>query len=115
MARLLLDENISASADAGLRSAGHDVVAVGRNAAGLDDRGVLAWARREQRVLITFDTDFGDLIFQHGVPPPPAVVLLRMHPIDPAHTLELVAHALAEPIDGAFVVVSEQGLRRRPF
>jgi predicted nuclease of predicted toxin-antitoxin system len=115
VARLLLDENISISAEAGLRAAGHDVAAVGRDAAGLDDRGILIWARREQRVLITFDTDFGDLIFQFGEPPPPAVVLLRMHPIDPAKTLELVAHALAEPIEGAFVVVSEQGLRRRPF
>jgi len=115
LARLLLDENIAASAAAGLRLAGHDVAEVSREQPGLDDRGILAWARREQRALVSFDTDFGDLVFRHGEAPPPAILLLRMHPIDAATALALALRALAENIDGSFVVVSDQGLRRRPF
>lgn len=98
-----------------LAAAGHDVAAVGRDAPGLDDASILAWAVREQRVLVTYDTDFGDLIFQRGVSPPPAVLLVRPQPVEPEDALALVLGALVEQIDGAFVVVTAQGLRRRPF
>jgi predicted nuclease of predicted toxin-antitoxin system len=115
LSQLLVDENFPMRAWEVLTSAGHDVAAVGRDAPGLDDVSILGWAVREQRVLVTYDTDFGDLIFQRGVPPPPAVLLVRPQPVEPEDALALVLGALAEPIDGAFVVVTAQGLRRRPF
>jgi predicted nuclease of predicted toxin-antitoxin system len=115
LSRLLVDENFPKRAWEALAASGHDVAAVGRDAPGLDDVNILVWAKREQRVLVTYDTDFGDLIFQRGVPPPPAVLLVRPQPAEPEEALSLVLRALSEQIDGAFVVVTAQGLRRRPF
>ena len=57
--RFLADENFPSAAVAALEKAGHDVVWIGAAAPGSSDLDVLAWAAREERVLLTFDKDFG--------------------------------------------------------
>lgn len=48
-----------------LQNLGHDVRAISRNFShGLPDEDVLAIARKEHRILIVADRDFGELIFQ---------------------------------------------------
>jgi predicted nuclease of predicted toxin-antitoxin system len=76
---------------------------------------VLALARREVRVLVTFDSDFGELIFLHGEPAPPAVVLLRLHPIVLEDVVVITRRALDADPEGAFVVTTLDGLRKRPL
>ena len=115
MTRVLLDENFPAGAVRELEAAGHDVASVGGVSPGLDDRGVLALARTESRVLLTFDADFGDLIFQRGGSPPPAVVYFRLHPIAVDEVLAVALRALRAPLDACFVVATRSGLRRRRF
>lgn len=115
MTRLLLDENFPHSAARGLTTAGHDVQSVTALAPGVDDLGVLAMAREQLRCLVTFDSDFGDLVFQQGAAPPPGIVYLRLHPIVSAEALALTLQALQGPLEGLFIVVTARGLRRRPF
>lgn len=115
MAALLLDENMPRSAGAALALAGHDVMHVGDAAPAADDRRVLALARAAGRLLVTFDADFGDLVFQRGEAPPPAILFVRLHPIDGATAAALVLRALADPVDRQFVVCIPEGLRRRPL
>lgn len=55
MARLLLDENMPPALAAELAAAGHDAVSIAARDPGLNDLGVLAKARREERILLTFD------------------------------------------------------------
>jgi predicted nuclease of predicted toxin-antitoxin system len=113
--RVLLDENFPAGAARGLEAAGHEVASVATAAPGLDDRGVLALARADSRVLLTFDADFGDLVFKRGEPPPPAIVYLRMHPIVVDEVLAVAMRALRAPLDGCFVVATRSDLRKRCF
>jgi predicted nuclease of predicted toxin-antitoxin system len=49
-----------------LRNQGHDVVESRERGADPGDRVLLEWAARESRVLITIDTDFGQLVFLEG-------------------------------------------------
>jgi predicted nuclease of predicted toxin-antitoxin system len=115
MAALLLDENMPRSVGRALVEAGHDVAFAADTEPAADDRSVLALARAGQRMLVTFDADFGDLVYQQGVPAPLAIVFLRMHPIDTAAAAEMVLQALAEaPLD-QFVVCTKRGRRRRPL
>jgi predicted nuclease of predicted toxin-antitoxin system len=51
---------------------------------GLDDPDVLAAANEQRRVLVTFDKDFGDLVFRTGTQTK-GVVLLRFIPRSPEH------------------------------
>src|SRR6184192_4439104 len=51
-----------------LRHLGHDVHVISRDyPPGLPDEDVLEIARKEKRVLIVADRDFGELIFQQGL------------------------------------------------
>jgi predicted nuclease of predicted toxin-antitoxin system len=115
MAALLLDENMPRSVGRALAEAGHDVAFSADTRPAADDRGVLALACAGQRVLVTFDADFGDLVYLRGVPPPPAIIYLRMHPIDAAAACEMVLQALAETLADQFVVCTRLGRRRRPL
>ena len=98
-----------------LVAAGHDVLSVATVAAGIDDRAVLALARRDSRWLLTFDSDFGELVFQKGEAPPPAILFFRLHPMVQADLLVLAVRSIADEAAAGFTVVTREGTRRRPF
>jgi predicted nuclease of predicted toxin-antitoxin system len=64
--RFLANENFPGAAVIALESAGHDVVWVRVAAPGATDPDVLAWAAHEERILLTFDKDFGELARKIG-------------------------------------------------
>lgn len=112
---LLADENFPRSVIAGLRENGYDLLAMAEHAPQTDDRGVLTLARRTSRWLLTLDGDFGELVFRRGEPPPPGILYFRLHPILTDRLLALAMQALVAPLEAGFVVVTEEGERRRPF
>ena len=114
---LLANENFPAAAIRKLRAAGMDVVAVIETMRSASDREVMAYARREQRWIITFDRDYGDLIFREGLLPPPAILYFRQEPYPPERPADIVLAMLAKPqqLEGCMVVISQQNIRRRRF
>ena len=63
--RFLLDQSTDARLGTYLRSLNHDATRIGAEyPSGLPDRTVLALAKREGRILITDDRDFGELVFR---------------------------------------------------
>ena len=66
--RFLADENFLGVAVKTLRQQGHDVVWMQTHAPGSSDVDVLAIAEAENRILLTFDRDFGELAFRAGLP-----------------------------------------------
>ena len=75
--RFLANENFPLDAVEALRSAGHDVDWVRTDAPGSSDPQVLQRAVADERVLLTFDKDCGELAFHAGLPAPSGVVLFR--------------------------------------
>jgi len=77
----------------------------------------MAYARREQRWIVTFDRDYGDLVFREGLLPPPAILFFRQEPYPPERPADLVLAMLSEPqqAEGCMVVISEQNIRRKRF
>jgi hypothetical protein len=65
--RSLANENFPLDAVEAIRQAGH-VVWIRTEAPGASDQDVLHRATSEQRVLLTFDKDFGDLAMRQGLP-----------------------------------------------
>ena len=72
---------------------------------------------RENRILATFDTDFGDLIYARGLPAPPAVALFRLGDMPVTAIIRVGARALSAERDwtGYFWVITETSVRRRPL
>ena len=117
--RLLADENVPLPCIGALRADGHDVAAVTEDAPGAPDADVMARARREGRVLLTLDRDFGELLFrQGGAAAPPGVVYFRDVPPNPGHVAAVLRDLAARPeleIAGRFTVVSARAVRQRPM
>jgi predicted nuclease of predicted toxin-antitoxin system len=84
----LANENFPAASVRRLRAAGHDVAAVIETDPGAKDPVVLSLAARERRVLLTFDRDYGELIYRRGLPAPLGVVHLRFAPVYPEQAAE---------------------------
>lgn len=60
---LLANENIPFASIKELRSEGFDILTIAESYRGESDRKVLSVCADEQRSLITFDRDYGELIF----------------------------------------------------
>lgn len=116
--RLLADENIPLAAVRALRAAGHDVVAIAEDATGLPDHTVLDRATSENRILLTFDRDFGALIYRGAVSVPRGVILLRFVPLTPEEPAQLLLELANRPelvFEGRFTVVDRERVRQRPL
>jgi predicted nuclease of predicted toxin-antitoxin system len=50
-----------------LRQAGHDVIEARERHPDPGDQALLAWAVSEDRIVVTIDTDFGDLVFANAL------------------------------------------------
>ena len=76
--RFLADENFPGDAVEALRRSGHDVLWIRTEKPGCADAEVLAMAAGEQRIILTFDKDFGELA--RRAPPAPSCgsVLFRV-------------------------------------
>lgn len=112
----LADENIPVHAIAFLRAQGEDVASVGEVAPAIPDQDVIALAREQERVLLSFDRDHGDLIFNRGVASPPAVIYLRLYPPNPAALERILAGLIvmgAQSLAGMFTVITSDGIRQR--
>jgi predicted nuclease of predicted toxin-antitoxin system len=76
--RYLANENFPAIMVRVLRSAGDDVLYAAEELVAAPDSPIIQAAPQQDRVVLTFDQDFGELVFHHREPPPPGVVLFRL-------------------------------------
>ncbi|UYN97606.1 MAG: DUF5615 family PIN-like protein [Enhydrobacter sp.] len=78
---------------------------------------MLAWAAREQRILLTFDKDFGELARGSALPRTCGVILLRMPVAKPGEVGERLAQLVTARDDwaGYFSVIEPGRVRMRPF
>ena len=85
--------------------------------AGIDDREVLQRAHDDERLLITFDKDFGALTFHDDGPRPDGILLFRLPPLPK----EDLVHFMVETISGRsdwsdhFAVIEQEQIRMRPL
>ena len=116
--RFLIDECCDAAVGRALKAAGHDVLAVSYVAPQADDDQIAERARREKRILLTEDKDFGRLVY--AAARKTAGVIFARYPASvrkslPAAVIDLVRQQ-GEALIGCFVVL-EPGrvrIRRQP-
>ena len=115
--RLLADENLARALVEALRSDGHDVAWIREIRRTMPDGDVLALAQRDQRILITADKDFGDLVFRARLAADAGVILLRTVEAGPDVIVHRVLESLATDTvwAGHFVVIDEDRVRVTPL
>ncbi len=114
--RFLADENVHAGVVAGLRERGHEVDSLAEIAPGTADEAILARADIGSWVLLTYDRDFGNLIFNCGMPCPAGIVYSRLDRPKP-EVLLMRLDALMETgsVLGQFIVINPDDERSRPL
>lgn len=115
--RFLVDESLSARVASLLRTSGHDAVHVGdRDLLGARDDAVMAAAAQERRVVLSADTDFGELLAL-GRHPGPSVVIFRRAPRRPESQVSILLASLPdteqELTRGAILVLTPGHARLR--
>ncbi len=95
-----------------LRSQGHDVVESRERGPDRGDRILLEWAASESRVLITIDTDFGQLVFLENAP---HCGLIRLPDVPAKERIRLIEDLLTRfsPELEEFAIVTVRGGRVR--
>jgi len=115
--RWLLNENFPQPSVLRLRALGWDVAAISEDSPSIDDDVVMERARAEGRWLVTFDRDYGELVFKRGLPAPGVIVLLRVTsylPEEPADWL-MQLHDAQQFQERYFHIFDGHAVRRRPF
>ena len=117
--RFLVDECLSAQIVPPLIEAGHDAIhAIDAGLQGQSDEALMNFSRSSGRVLITADTDFGELLSASG-DRLPSVILLRRNSKRPSDQAALVlANLSAVEVDlqtGSLVVFTNLSIRVRPL
>ena len=115
--KILADECCDANLVNALRTEGHDVHFIIELERGITDDEVLFLAYADQRLLITEDKDFGEVVLRlqlrtHGV------VLLRFDPSEAELQITRVVQVFEEFGDrllGHFTVVDSKKTRTRPL
>lgn len=115
--RFIADENIEWPIVRELRKCGFDVFSVAESHAGISDEQVLEYARSQNRIVLTQDKDFGELVYRLQFKCP-GILLLRL-PMAPWHEhwkrLHDVIDAYHGNLIGSFTIVDQDKVRFRPI
>jgi predicted nuclease of predicted toxin-antitoxin system len=91
--KFLANENFPLTSTKYLESKGFDIKAIGTHHQGISDKEIIDLAEKEQRTILTFDRDYGELIFKYGNKPSQGVIYLRLldyKPKDPGKIIEAI-------------------------
>ena len=117
MTKFLADENVPTEVVELARKSGLDITWIAEISPGIDDDVVLALAHADDRVLITFDKDFGEMAFRLGKKSIRGVLLLRPRLRDPQYLARFALAILTQPVtwEGHFCVAREGRIRLVPL
>ena len=112
--RFLIDVNAGGVVSQWLRSTGHEVVEVVVRDCRMPDTAILRWAVEEERIIVTTDRDFEEMIYRREAE---HCGVVRLQNLPRARRLRLIEHVLGEFADAlaerAIVIAEERRVRVR--
>lgn len=114
--KFLANENFPLASVQYLQNHNIDITAVGTDYPGISDKEIIKIAIQENRTILTYDRDYGELIFKNNYQPSAGVIYIRTAPKTPESAGQLVTELISlENLDfeKALTVVDSNGIRRR--
>ena len=114
--KFLADENIPLEVVIRLRRMGIDIQSLSELNPGVRDEEVLSISNKEKRILITFDTDFGKLVFKYKKKSY-GIILLRLDNHDIDYIISILKKVFPMNINfkESFCVIEENRIRVIPL
>lgn len=93
------------------------MTSIGENNPSISDREVMMIAQEESRTILTFDRDYGELIFKFNYRPEAGVIYLRLTNYLPEEPAEIVHKLLTTNIDTerTLSVFDGENIRQRKY
>lgn len=116
--KFLANENFPLTSSNYLRENGHDVIAIGVEFRGITDREVIELANKDNRTILTFDADYGELIFKHGLKPNKGVIFLKLLEFTAVEPGQIIHQLVLLPdfsTDNTLTVLHKDGIRQRKY
>lgn len=116
--KLLANENFPYKSIYYLRAKGYDILSIGMDNPSIKDSEVMTIAINEERTILTFDKDYGELIFRYNYKPEKGVIYLRLDEYEPEQPGLIVEEIITNQeinLDRALTVVDNNGLRQRRY
>ena len=114
----LANENFPFPSIALLRQADYNILSVSELYPGISDLEVIHKAIADDSVILTFDKDYGEIIFKHSILNPPAVIFFRFKGENPTAAGQLLIEILTNrklEVEDKFTVIEEEGVRQRSY
>ena len=112
----LANENFPRPSTFLLREHGYKVKSIQEDSSGISDEDVIKIALELNLIILTFDRDYGELIFKYAIDTPPSVVYFREKGTNPEFAglslISLLSNAEIS-ISNSFTVVEENNVRQR--
>jgi predicted nuclease of predicted toxin-antitoxin system len=116
--KFLANENFPFPSVALLRKAGYEVESIAEKHSGISDVAVIEIAQKDNRIILTFDKDYGEIIFRYKKDNPPAVIFFRFKGENPEFAgiflLDLIRKA-SLTIENVFTVIERENIRQRKY
>ena len=112
----LANENFPRPSILYLREHGYNVISIQETHQGIADNDVLRIAKEQDLIILTFDRDYGELIFRYAVDNPPSVVYFRSKGNEPLFVGQFLHELLVSnqiDISAAFTVIDKNSIRQR--
>ncbi len=115
--KLIANENFPYPSITYLQLKGHDITSIGMDNPSIKDSEVMRIAINEERTILTFDRDYGELIFRHNYKPQNGVVYLRLTEYSPVEPGMIVDQLINSQLDltNALTVIDLHGVRQRKY
>ena len=116
--KLLANENFPIKSSHYLKSKGFDITSIGADNPSIQDHAVMTIAIREARTILTFDRDYGELIFKHNYKPQKGVIYLRLDEYkadEPGKIIEELINKKEFDFENALTVLDKNGIRQRRY
>ena len=112
----LANENLPKPSVELLRRNGFAVRSIQEETPSISDADVVQIALQENLTILTFDRDYGELIFRYGKEKQPGVVYFRDKGADPLFVGQILIDLLTAgqiKFDNAFTVIESNNIRQR--
>jgi predicted nuclease of predicted toxin-antitoxin system len=116
--KFLANENFPLASLKKLQAEGLDIVSVSLDFPSVSDEYVMEFAIKQNRTILTFDRDYGTLIYRQGYRPKAGVIYFRIKdflPEDPAILLIKLLDVPHFNFVGLFTVIDDNKIRQRKY
>lgn len=111
--KFIIDECVGHKVASWLQAKGYDTISVIAEMNGQPDIAILSRAIHENRIIITQDKDFGELIFKHSNNHT-GIILLRLIDQQSAHKIRILEEIFTKHVQqiyGSFIIAKSNSIR----